>query len=457
MKLLITGATGFVGRALCLQLFREGHELLVVSRKKSLPVDWGLPSEVLSWDPTKQPCPRSLDDIDGLVHLMGESVAESRWTPKRRKIIVDSRALATQRVVDALRSRSKPLECLISASAIGFYPYDGVADLVEESQTGKHFLAEVCQQWEAPLAAASAKRTLILRCGMVLGADGGAFAKLRPLFAAGLGGRLGSGQQVMSWIHRTDLIMFISQALRESQWSGVYNCVSPFPVSNQEFTRVLSSALAMPAILPVPSLALKLVFGEMSDILLKSQKVRPKRLLEQGFTFRYPRLTEALAEVCSLHEKDGRSKACHRLESQQFVARPLPEVFDFFCDPHNLERITPPLVQFKIESMSTPQIQEGTIIRYRLKLHGIPVRWKTKILSWKPREQFVDNQEKGPYAIWYHTHKFEAVRGGTLMTDQVKYRVPLGCLGELFALPWVRMNVRSIFAYRREVIGKLYP
>jgi hypothetical protein len=149
--------------------------------------------------------------------------------------------------------------------------------------------------------------------------------------------------------------------------------------------------------------------------------------------------------------------ACQRLESTQFIARRLPEVFAFFCNPYNLEQIMPPLVQFKIESVSTPEIQEGTVISYRLRLHGIPLRWKTLIKSWQLGEQFVDTQERGLYTIWHHSHRFAAVPGGTIMTDQVLYKVPLGWLGELVALPWVRKNVQTIFSFRRELIARLWP
>ena len=457
MNILVTGGTGFVGRALCRDLVCEGHSLtLVVRRKKSLPADWGLPGKILVWDPTKEDCPHDLSEFDAVVHLMGESIAAGRWTVSRKARIQASRGLATRRLATALNKRKKPVDCFISASAIGYYAYDLPQGLSETAAPAEHFLAQVCQDWEAAAKLVPAQRSLILRLGMILGPDGGAMERLRPLFAAGLGGRLGSGHQVMSWIHRDDVVAIISKALKDTKWRGLYNCVSPSPVSNREFTAALARTLERPALLPAPAIAMKAAFGQMSDILLKSQKIIPERLQQEGFQFKYPDLTQALADVCSLVEQNGSKYPCLRFESQQFVARNRSEVFTFFCNPHNLERLTPTQLSFKILDISTPQIGEGSIIQYKLKLYGIPFRWKTLIREWKPEQQFIDTQEKGPYAIWHHTHRFHAVPGGTLMVDIVRYRLPMGWLGELFGLPIVKREVRGIFAFRRQIIAKIF-
>ncbi len=425
-------------------------------RKKSLGADWGLPSKILVWDPTKEDCRHDLSEFDAVVHLMGESVAAGRWTERRKARIQASRGLATRRLATALNKRKKPVDCFISASAIGYYAYDLPDGLNEASAPASHFLAQVCQDWEAAAKQVPAQRSLILRFGMILGSDGGAMERLRPLFSSGLGGRLGSGQQVMSWIHRDDAVSIISQALKDKKWQGIYNCVSPSPVSNREFTEALARTLDRPAFFPVPAIAMKAAFGQMSDILLKSQKITPERLVQQGFQFKYRDLSLALVDVCSLVERNGHKYPCRRFESQQFVPRPLPEVFTFFCNPHNLERLTPAQLSFKILDISTPHIGEGSIIQYQLKLYGIPFRWKTLIREWKPEQQFIDTQEKGPYAIWHHTHRFQAVPGGTLMVDMVRFRLPMGWLGELFGLPIVNREVRGIFAFRRQIIGKIF-
>ncbi|RYZ48440.1 MAG: DUF1731 domain-containing protein, partial [Proteobacteria bacterium] len=212
-----------------------------------------------------------------------------------------------------------------------------------------------------------------------------------------------------------------------------------------------------PQFIKVPAVVLKTALGEFSHLALDSQRVEAKRLKELGYNYLYPDLESALKEALNLVEKNGSVHACHRLEAAQFIDRPRTEVFAFFCDPHNLEKITPPLLSFKISAMSTKDIAEGSVIDYKLKVHGVPMKWKTLIKDWVPNEVFVDNQEKGPYSIWHHTHRFYDVKGGTLMTDRVLYRLPMGALGDSVALPLVKGDVQKIFGYRKEVIRKEFP
>lgn len=145
-----------------------------------------------------------------------------------------------------------------------------------------------------------------------------------------------------------------------------------------------------------------------------------------------------------------------KFETSQFVPRPLPEVFDFFSDPKNLEKITPPFLNFRIVAMSTPEIQQGSIIDYQLKIHGVPAKWKTLIEKWEPNSEFVDTQLKGPYKLWHHTHRFEAVAGGTMIFDRVNFRLPFGFIGALIAGAFVQNDVKEIFAYRRKVIAETF-
>ncbi len=459
MKILITGATGFVGRALSLELSKLGHQLTAVTRdpRRLKEGDWELPMEAVVWNPAYEVCPLDLEDYDAVVHLMGESVASGRWTEERKKAIYDSRVLASRNLIQAIEKRRKPLPCLISASAIGYYPGDSRESFDESHAPGTGFLAKVCQDWEAAvLSGKNVERSTVLRIGVVLGAEGGALQKMVTPFKYGVGGVLGSGEQMMSWIHRDDLVSIILRALEDKRYEGPINCVAPHPVRHREFVTTLGKVLRRPTALPVPTPALRLALGDMAGLVLESQSVRPARLEALGFKYTYPELEQALVEACNVVTSRGHPLPCMRLSAVQFIARPLEDVFDFFCDPKNLEKITPPLLRFNIKNISSQDVHEGTIINYRLRVRGVPLGWRTRISEWKANRRFVDIQEAGPYRIWHHTHEFFAVPGGTLMTDVVRYKLPMGMLGEAVALPLVRRDIKQIFTYRRQVIGEIF-
>ncbi len=456
-KILITGAGGFLGRRLMLELFKAGHEVTGVVRRPLSEAD-ELPCSYVTWDMAREECPVALDAFDLVIHLAGASIAEGRWTEARKKLLLESRVLSTQSLHRALAKRSQPLPLFFGASAIGIYPY-GESPVDEQSAEGTHFLAGLCKDWEAALKQIPAQRSLIMRLGVVLGDGGGALSPMLNAARWGFAGPLGSGRQRISWIHVDDIVSLVLTALDQTRYAGVINCVSPEPCTQADFARELAKLLSRPYGLPTPAGLLRLMLGEMADIVLQSQNVRAKRLEEElGFPYRFRSLRSALEDLCNIHRRDdGKAFACRRLMAQQFVPRPLEEVFPFFCDPYNLEKITPELLSFKIKDVSSPQIVEGTLINYALKVHGFPMRWRTRIEEWRTNQRFVDNQLKGPYTVWHHTHEFFAVPGGTLMTDRVRYRVPFGFLGEIFALPLVRRDVRQIFAFRRKIIGEMFP
>jgi ligand-binding SRPBCC domain-containing protein len=185
----------------------------------------------------------------------------------------------------------------------------------------------------------------------------------------------------------------------------------------------------------------------MSSVLLSSQRVVPAAALRFGFTFRFPTLEEALADLCA--------DASHVIERDQLVRRPRDQVFSFFSDVRNLERITPAFLHFSVKRMSTPDVRQGTWIDYRLNLHGLPLGWRTHIEEWRPEERFVDVQLRGPYAFWHHTHEFESVAEGTIVRDRIRYRVPFGALGDLLAGRFVKRDVDRIFAHRFACIDEL--
>ncbi len=460
MKILITGGTGFIGRDLCVELLKMGHELTLVTRnqKKALK-NWPLPSDFIEWDLENSSAPTGLDpdNFDALIHLAGENIAGGLWTKERKKRLMDSRTKTSKALEAWLTKRSSPIPLVLSASAIGYYSDQGDEWLDESSPAGSGFLSEICKAWEASVLKIPSQREVRVRIGLVMGDGGGFLLPLRRLTQYGLGQIVGDGKQYMSWIHKDDLIKIFTTALDNAKYQGPINAVAPNPVTQKEFQQSLSKLMIRPQWLTLPAFLPKVAIGEMSTLILGSQRVRAKSLEELAFVFAYPDLSKALEEVLDLVEKKGRRLPCHRLETQQFVPRPLEEVAKFFSLPQNLEQLTPAQLSFSIESVSTPQLQNDTVIFYKLKLHGIPMRWKTRLMDWNMPHQFSDNQEKGPYAIWYHTHSFYAVKGGTLMTDRVRYRLPMGWLGDLFAYPYVKREVRGIFAFRRLAVDKEFP
>lgn len=297
MRVTISGGTGFVGRRLLTQLLPSGADIHLLTRQ----LRPGLPGGVTPhlWDPLREPAPpESFAGSDGVVHLMGEPVAQ-RWSPEIKRRIRESRVTSTRNLVDAMAgSRSRP-QMLICASAVGYYGSRGDEWLDEESAPGEGFLSDVCREWEAEAmrAADFGMRVLRLRFGIVLGAEGGALARMLPVFRLGLGGRLGKGGQWMSWIHAGDLVGMMLFALRYPHIQGVWNAVAPNPVTNAEFTATLARILKRPAIFPVPESALKLLFGEGAQPLLASHRVRPAAAEAAGYRFQYGGLHAALRHL----------------------------------------------------------------------------------------------------------------------------------------------------------------
>ena len=298
MNLTLTGASGFIGRRLMKLLASNGHNLHVLSRHAGT----NLPPNVrLSvWDALAGPPPEAaLRDADAVIHLAGEQVGQ-RWTAESKRRIRESRVQGTRNLVEAMSKLPDRPRALICASAIGYYGSRGDEILTEASTPGSGFLPEVCLAWEREAAAAeqSGARVVRLRIGVVLARHGGALGRMLPPFRMGAGGRLASGRQWMSWIHLDDLCEMFRFAV-EQPLRGAMNGVAPDPVTNAEFTRALASALHRPAIFPVPAFALRALFGEMSEVLLSSQRVSPKGAEQAGFRFRYPQLGAALADLLS--------------------------------------------------------------------------------------------------------------------------------------------------------------
>ena len=310
MRLLLFGCTGFVGRELLPLLLQAGHQLTVVSRRLARGYDAERADGRLVWlqlDPASTTTwsdaelLKALNQADGVVNLAGEPIAEKRWTPAHRAVIESSRLETTRQLVEAITAAgaSAP-KVLVNASAIGFYGSSLTERFLESSGSGGDFLASLCQRWEDAAAGVPAGvRQVSLRIGIVLAADGGALGKMLPVFRTGFGGPIGSGQQWMSWIHRTDLCGLIIRALEDSQWTGVINAVAPEPVSMATFSKSLGRSLGRPSLLPVPGPVLQVLLGDGAKVVLEGQQVASERLDELGFSFLYPDLAAALAAATS--------------------------------------------------------------------------------------------------------------------------------------------------------------
>jgi uncharacterized protein (TIGR01777 family) len=450
MKVLITGAGGLVGRRLVDRLLERGHEIVVLSRDPDdVLLDLPVRCDVHGWDPSSG----SIDTtcfagVDGVVHLAGANVGDARWTPERKSLILDSRVASSRLLVNTINDlpADDSPSVFVAASAIGFYGDRGDEPLDEEAAPGQGFLPEVCLEWESESAGADAigVRTVLLRTGIVLAREGGALAKMLLPFRLLAGGRLGSGRQWMSWIHIDDLVSLYVYALEEEKLEGPVNAVAPTPVTNRDFTKALAHALGRPALIPAPAFALRAALGERADLLLQSQRVHPVVARESGFEFDYQTLELALEDLCSDFTSEFR---------QEIWLDESPEdIFPFFSDPANLGALTPAFCHFRILSGAGVPLQEGALVDYRLRLHGIPLRWRARVDIWDPPRSFVDTQLRGPFKMWSHTHEFEAFDGGTIVRDRVRLKMPLGVLGDLLVGPLVRRDINTVLAYRRAAI-----
>jgi uncharacterized protein (TIGR01777 family) len=300
MRIIVTGATGLVGSALVRSLLADGHEVTRLVRGGSQ--GFRAPgTAAVHWNPERGEIDaKELEGHDAAVHLAGESIAEGRWDDEKKRRILESRVKGTRLIAEALAGLSAKPRALVSASAVGFYGDRGDEVLREESASGTDFLSEVCREWEkATLAASQAGlRVVNLRIGVVLSAEGGALPKMLTPFKLGVGGRVGSGRQYMSWITLEDLVGVIRRAIDDESLRGPVNAVAPRPVTNGEFTKALGRVLGRPTVFAVPAFAARLAFGEMADaLLLGGARVEPARLNEAGHQFKHSEIEDALRHV----------------------------------------------------------------------------------------------------------------------------------------------------------------
>lgn len=297
MKILISGASGLVGKHLMMSLTASGHTVNRLVRRRELATGGDA-----FWNPASGEIDQAaVANSDAIVNLAGESIAGGRWTAAKKRAILDSRVQGTNTIARALAQPNGHPKILINASAIGYYGNRGESWVDELSASGSgDFLSDVCRQWEAATepAARGGARVVMTRFGVILSRQGGALAKMMLPFKLGLGGVFGSGRQYMSWVTLDDVVDAIVRTLVDDTLSGPVNVVSPHPVTNYEFTKTLGRVLRRPTLFPMPAFAAKLVFGEMGEeLLLSGQRVKPAKLLAAGYEFSYPELEAGLRHV----------------------------------------------------------------------------------------------------------------------------------------------------------------
>jgi uncharacterized protein (TIGR01777 family) len=296
MKILITGGTGFIGKNLCRFLLDKNHKLTVLSRNPNkVPSLCGESVQAIN----KVSQLSSSDSFDAIINLAGEGIADARWTGTRKQILLDSRINTTKQLIAYIERADKKPEVLISGSAVGYFGNQGSKKINEKSTPREVFSHKLCAEWEAAALEAEqlSVRVCIIRTGLVIGNDGGFLQRLLLPFKLGLGGSMGDGKQWMSWVHRTDLIAIIDTLLESKTLQGIFNGTSPEPVTNAEFSQILGKVLNRPAFLPVPAFVLKILLGEMAELLLGGQRVIPERLEKAGYEFQFKTLEQALSDV----------------------------------------------------------------------------------------------------------------------------------------------------------------
>ncbi|MBS0054811.1 TIGR01777 family oxidoreductase [Yersinia sp. Marseille-Q3913] len=296
MRILITGATGLIGRNLTAFLLSQAHQVTALTRDP-LRANHLLGTQVTYWSTLDDQ--HDLNNFDAVINLAGEPIAEKRWTSQQKEILCQSRWQITEKLTTLIKASSAPPAVLISGSAVGFYGDQGQALVTEEETPHEEFTHHLCERWEslARAAESSHTRVCLLRTGIVLAPHGGALAKMVPLLRLGLGGPIGDGRQYLPWIHIDDMVHGIYFLLTTDGLNGPFNMVSPYPVHNEQFIATLAEVLGRPAVIRTPAAAIRLLLGESAALVLGGQRAVPKRLEEAGFAFRYFELEEALRDV----------------------------------------------------------------------------------------------------------------------------------------------------------------
>ena len=442
MRILITGGSGLIGSTLTESLAADGHEVIIVSRNPQGIKNISKGVTAVGWE--KESLAANLENADAVINLAGASIAgetplNMRWTAKRKKQILESRVESGNKLAEALKVVKNKPNVFIQSSAIGYYGPQDDRVVDETFPNGSDFLADVCSQWEASSKGVEALgiRRVIVRIGLVFSPRGGVFPILKLPFALFVGGNLGSGKQFLSWIHIEDIVRSIRFLIDDQRSQGVYNLSAPDPLNNTDFTKKLARAMKRPALLPVPAIAMKLLLGEASTLVLDGQRVMPGRLLQAGYDFKYKDLQPALKALLQ-----PKLEFRHAFK----VIAPLAKVSEFHRHTQVLKKLTPfpIIVQFK----QVEAVGEGTSTDFVLWFGFIPVKWRAAHHDVMPDGGFTDTQVEGPFKEWVHKHTFlEIDAQTTVVIDEIKAHFGKGIFhGLVSRFMWVTLPI--LFSYR---------
>ncbi len=454
MKILVTGATGLIGRHICEQLLYCGHQLTVITRSQEKYNEIvGLPACILEHDLMKGPLRPSpiLESIDAIIHLAGENIAGSRWSEKFKQKLYDSRVKTTQHLLDSfIHLKQKKLSLIISASGIGVYSASD-EKYNEQTPTDKNssFFSRLCHEWEKYVDEGGSRlsaRVIKVRLGPVLARQGGMLAQIEPYARAGILGRMPGKDFWISWIHIEDVVRGLMFCIENSQINGVINFTSPEPCLYSELIHAFNQTFKKKDFLSPPKFLLSMLHGEMINVLTKSHRILPQRLIDQGFSFHFPKVQPVFTDLY----KDFLLPL--RYEGSQWVPKDKNTVFDFYSSVQNIEKITPPWLKFQVNTPSL-RIKDNLEIDYKIGIYGLNIKAKTKVVICKPPDLFVDEEIKGLFHKWRHSHKFISLAGGTLIQDSVNYQLPYGLslLGSRIA----KNHIKKMFDHRHKMIFRL--
>ena len=455
MRVLVTGATGLIGRHVCKELLQSGHQLTVITRsQKKYNEIVGLPACILEHDLIKGPLKSSpiLESIEVIIHLAGENIASSRWSKAFKQKLYDSRVKTTRHLLDSfIHLKQKKLSLIISASGIGIYDAsDKKCDEQTPTRKDSSFFSQLCHAWEKCIDEKShqlSSRVVKVRLGPVLARDGGMLAQMEPYARAGILGRMPGKDFWTSWIHVEDVVRGLMFCIDQSKISGVVNFTSPGACLYSNFVHALNQTFKKRDFLPPPKFLLSILHGEMIDTLTESHRILPQKLIGQGFSFYFQKVHTAFANLY----KDFLLPL--RYEGSQWVPKDQSFVFNFFSSPKNLEKITLPQFKLQLIEPYPSRIEKDEEIGYKVCVYGLNIKSKTKIVVCKPPHLFVDEGAKGLFHKWQHAHQFQSLAGGTLIEDRVNYQLPyyLSLLGHRIA----KARIQEMFDYRRKMISRL--